>query len=683
MSMDSTAHGGPDRDMVDDLYENKDNVLSEKEAESLNPILKSLTDNESRYDEPVLMAEGGEKRIYRVYDGHLNRFVAMAKASRAVTERDQEQFLREGQLTANLTHPNIVPVYNVGIDSEGTPFFSMELIPGDSLRDIIHELKKGNASYKTQYPLETLLGIFSKVCDALSYAHSREVLHLDIKPDNIRVGQFGEVFLCDWGLARVIHEEKAEPPPGELDSDILNDMTLTGTMKGTPGFMAPEQTVREGNKTIKTDIYALGALLYNILTHEIPVKGSSANEVVENTRVGKIVPPRKRCPEKHIPQGLAAVALKALAFDPNNRYGSVLALQAEIQRFVSGFPTEAERAGPVVRLTLLAQRHRKLTFWLTAFLAVLAIVMSINLSIISRKHRAAETNFALFRNEQEETNRINKELTDLSILAQEIPNYTHAHRMQKLTEKLLALGRIEPDRLQVVLRRQATGLLVTQQFNEAIKAYEKLTDPSQHTLRRLKLCREYATLKPEDWKSLSGPELAQLLATHYSTLSGSLAKLIYYHDCQSPRSRNPEEHIAVVGIMLVRHNDISNAGKIPHLKLNRRPKGWHLDLSRTPYSSYRIEMTSPVEDLNILQSLQLYSLDISHTPVSLVKELRYLEIKELRMVGAALQPAKGLVGLFESMGLERLVLGKGDYPEGTIRFIRSKGIEVVEEEYEH
>lgn len=117
-------------------------------------------------------------------------------------------------MTANLTHPNIVPVYNVGIDSEGTPFFSMELIPGDSLRDIIHELKKGNASYKTQYPLETLLGIFSKVCDALSYAHSREVLHLDIKPDNIRVGQFGEVFLCDWGLARVIHEEKAETPAG-------------------------------------------------------------------------------------------------------------------------------------------------------------------------------------------------------------------------------------------------------------------------------------------------------------------------------------------------------------------------------------------------------------------------------------------------------------------------------------
>ena len=314
--------------------------MSDDEAASLTPILNSLKDHDFRYHEIEKIAEGGEKKITLAHDHRLDRRVAMARAVRNAAPQDLEQFLREARLTANLAHPNIMPVYNMGLDVEGEPFFSMELIPGDSLKSIIRKLRDADDSYRMDYPVETLLNIFMKVCDAIAYAHSRNVLHLDIKPDNIRVGEFGEVLVCDWGLARVINAEEDfnGTDSTELDGDILNDMTLSGTMKGTPGFMAPEQTQAYGEKTPQTDIYSLGALLYMLLTFKLPVEGSSAQEVIQNTRAGKVISPRRRRPERRVPKGLVAVIMKALALEPEKRYGSVMELSREIQQFLSGHP---------------------------------------------------------------------------------------------------------------------------------------------------------------------------------------------------------------------------------------------------------------------------------------------------------------------------------------------------------
>ena len=309
-------------------------AMSDEEVASLTPILNALTDRVARYHEIQKIAEGGEKKITLVHDHRLDRRVAMARAAHAKNPREQEQFLREARLTANLAHPNIMPVYNMGVDPEGVPFFSMELVPGDSLKTIITNLREGKESYKRDYPLDTLLTIFIKICDAISFAHSRNVLHLDIKPDNIRVGDFGEVLVCDWGLARVMNtpEEVSGEESDILDADVLNDMTLSGTMKGTPGFMAPEQTQAYGEKTAPTDIYALGAVLYMLLTHELPVSGASANEVIQNTREGKVIPPRRRKPDRPIPPSLVAVTMKALSLAPEDRYASALALRKEISR---------------------------------------------------------------------------------------------------------------------------------------------------------------------------------------------------------------------------------------------------------------------------------------------------------------------------------------------------------------
>jgi len=166
----------------------------------------------------------------------------------------------------------------------------MEFVHGDTRTGkSIKQLREGNAEYERKFPPARLFELFVKICDAVAYAHSRNVLHLDLKPSNITIGPFGEALLCDWGLAKVMQD--SEPvmegegiPAEELpDGDILNDLSERGMVKGTPGFMAPEQVKSNGQVSKQTDIYSLGALLYFILTCKPPIKGMSWNDVAANT----------------------------------------------------------------------------------------------------------------------------------------------------------------------------------------------------------------------------------------------------------------------------------------------------------------------------------------------------------------------------------------------------------------
>ncbi|MDF7822717.1 serine/threonine-protein kinase [Pontiellaceae bacterium B12227] len=651
-----------------------------EELEWSTPILNSLKETAKRYEELEPIAAGGEKRILRALDKRLKRCVAMAHPIKTDTPDDFEQFLREAQLTANLIHPNIVPIYNMGIGKSDTPFFTMELVPGDSLKDIILNLKNGDASYKTQYPLETLLGIFNKVCDAVAYAHSCKVLHLDIKPDNIRVGQFGEVLLCDWGLAHVGLDNNSDgkPETSGLDGEVLNDMTLSGTMKGTPGFMAPEQ-ISGDNKTPKTDIYALGAILYSILTYELPVEGKHTKELLKNTQHGKVIHPRIRRPSRPAPSSLTAVAMKALATSPENRYAGVRELQQDINRYQMGYPTEAEHAGIYTRMILLTQRHRKLSFWLITFMALLAIVMSINLSIIHSEKQTSETNFSLYKEQHEKAARINNELATLSYHAQDVRSYVSAKEMIPVTQQLLDRDDIDYETRLSILAEKARMHFMLQQFNAATSTMEQMPNLGKTETARLKLSRQYAEIKPNDGALLPAEDFARLLSND-AAVNRDLSIFLFFHYTRRAPRIIPEEHINVVAVMLSRLNEL-DLETIPDLKLTRRPEGYHLNLSHTPYSAYLVTVPL-VNRQNILRQLELYSLDISHTPISLTRELRQLKLKELRMVGVSMEPLSMLPWRLQGLGLERLIIGKGEYPDSVIQKIRSKGIEVVEEEYE-
>ena len=324
-----------------------------------SPIFDELQGLTNRYTKPQVIARGGLKQILRVFDLRTGRNVAMAKLLPDAPSEMYEPFLREARLTALLEHPYIIAIHDIGVGTDGLPYFTMELKVGDSLGEIIKQLGMGNTDHIARYDLRSLLVIFIKICDAVAYAHSRHVLHLDLKPDNIQVGDFGEVILCDWGLGEIIGSD-AETKFDELllNPDLLNNMALDGSIRGTLGFMAPEQ-VDDLENTVRTDIYGLGAILYSILTYAEPIEGNK-EEMFEMTRKGKILAPCARFPTLNIPRALDAVAMQAMAPAPAGRYANVDELSREVRGFISGFPTMAERAGLGKQLKLL-YRHRSLS----------------------------------------------------------------------------------------------------------------------------------------------------------------------------------------------------------------------------------------------------------------------------------------------------------------------------------
>lgn len=658
-----------------ELYDVGKEVMSNEELTSLTPILNSLQDHIDRYREIREIAEGGEKKITLVHDHLLDRRVAMARAAHAHNALDHEQFLREARLTANLAHPNIMPVYNMGVDPAGIPFFSMELVPGDSLKAIIKGLKQGGETYRKNYPLETLLNIYIKICDAIAYAHSRNVLHLDIKPDNIQVGDFGEVLVCDWGLARVLNTpaESTETADGMLDGDVLNDMTLSGTMKGTPGFMAPEQTQAYGEKTRQTDIYALGAMLYMLLTHELPVRGVSANEVIQNTREGNVVPPRRRRPDRRIPSSLVAVTMKALALEPACRYESVLALRKEISRYLSGHPTEAEHAGPITHLSLLMQRHSRVTFLLMFFLVLFAGVVGANLVAISREkaeavlaREKAEENFMLYVKEQKVSKELGKDLGEAVLYTVKSRDFVNAPSMIHVLENGLKEN-VDTVQRQNLLEQKGVLHFVLQEFNAASECFDGAGD-SRRAAQLKALSRKYAGIKTVDQARLSDKQLADLFNESSSTSKMTVFYLYYHHMRRRPASASPDEYIHLAIAILDQMNDTRSPREKP-LLLTKVNNGYHLDFSRSPYTVYSLNILG-VYHRNVLQPLRLKSLDISYSKMDDPVELRGLRLEELRMEGVRFADYKSLLQQLVSMKTSRIILNAEDYPEEMLLELR-------------
>ena len=347
------------------------------------------------------IAAGGMGRIYHGEDAQLHRDVAV-KVSK-MGEGCDPRFTKEAKILAQLAHPNIVPIHTMGVDEDGFPFYSMKLVKGKTLQEVIKGLKAGDAEMAAAYTRERLLDIFRKVCDAIAFCHSRRVIHRDLKPDNIMVGEFGEVLVMDWGLAKHLDEMA---PPATLTSEPAAEeaapvarvvplestdlgATLDGEVMGTPQYMSPEQASgRAFDLDERTDIYALGAILYAMLTLRPPVEAETLDEMLSKVRSGDIaamVTRRtkiSRDPEaapKHgepaamgagIPSALKAVTRRAMALQREDRYQTVEALSSDIESYLSGFATRAEEAGLLRQLVLLVRRHR------TAAAMILLMVVS-------------------------------------------------------------------------------------------------------------------------------------------------------------------------------------------------------------------------------------------------------------------------------------------------------------------
>ena len=396
------------------FYDLDDDVRS---SECSN-LYKKFTDLKSRYTEVEEIASGGMKRIYRAFDQKTGRYIALARLKEGMSAELHGSFIAEARLTAVLQHPNIIKVHEIGFDDEEQPYFTMDLKLGDSLADILGKLEDGNEEYLSLYPEQSLLMIFLKICDAVSYSHSQDILHLDIKPENIQVGEHGEVQLCDWGLARYTGEvEKSSEDL--LDQDFLNGQTLDSEIKGTPGYLAPERITKNQERSNQTDIYSLGALLYSILTFKRPFEGE-VQSILTKTIDGSLIAPKDRNKERNIPESLNAIVMKAMSLEPCDRYSSTKSLISDVKKHIDGFSTQAENAGFFKEISLFYKRNRKVCSLSIVFFVSLAVILFLFIKQLqsSRKkevnlrkaaevsQRAAEDNLQKYQEE--------KEMADLS-----------------------------------------------------------------------------------------------------------------------------------------------------------------------------------------------------------------------------------------------------------------------------
>jgi serine/threonine protein kinase len=347
------------------------------------------------------IARGGMGVIYEGVDPLLGRSVALKISSLAHNDGDP-RFKQEAEVLAALAHPNIVPIHGFGSDINGAPFYSMKLIKGRTLQSVIESLKTEAAATPSNYPLSKRLDVFRKACDALSFAHDQGFIHRDLKPDNIMVGEYGEVLVMDWGLAKRIGAPELRSQSRNANSPIDHSafdagMTLEGDVIGTPQYMAPEQAEgRVSDLDERSDVYSLGGILFALLALRPPIEGSSLDEVLGNVKSGRIsslttrrsksVVSRKSAPglDRSIPEPLRAVTMKALAFAPEDRYPSVQALAADIDAYLSGFATQAEQAGVLRKTALLIKRHKSISA-LAALLLTGGITFTIRLAASERK----------------------------------------------------------------------------------------------------------------------------------------------------------------------------------------------------------------------------------------------------------------------------------------------------------
>lgn len=295
------------------------------------------------------LGRGGMGRVVEAFDVQLGRTVALKEVLPKTSSGTHRRFAREIHITARLEHPAIVPLYDSGINNDGKPFYVMRRVSGQPLDELIARAKNLDDRL-------TLLPSLLAAIDAVGHAHDRGVIHRDLKPANILIGEHGETIVIDWGLAKVVGEvdEPADDEPDDADaSDSLR--TQVGSVFGTPGFMSPEQARGEA-LDLEGDVYALGAVLYQLLAGAPPVAGISATEVMDKTRTHDIKPLSETAPGA--PRELVAIVDKAHAFDPSNRYPDAGALAEDVRRFLAGQLVAAHDYTNWQRLARFARRHR-------------------------------------------------------------------------------------------------------------------------------------------------------------------------------------------------------------------------------------------------------------------------------------------------------------------------------------
>jgi serine/threonine-protein kinase len=377
-----------------------------------------------RYSLTRLHAQGGLGQVWLARDHALGREVALKelRPERAGYQPLLQRFLEEATITGQLEHPGIVPVYELAQRPESKqPFYTMRFIKGRTLSEASQAYhQKRQTGQAGGLDLVALVNAFVAVCNAVAYAHARGVIHRDLKGRNVVLGDFGEVIVLDWGLAKVTREPAQKQ--GERERETLaeslprvhvegygtREETDEGQVLGTPGYMAPEQAAGQQNDIGEhTDVYGLGALLYEILTGQPPFTGDDLEQIQRKVIHEPPIPPRALVPTTA--RALEAICLRGLAKRPADRYASAAALAKDVQRYLADEPVLAYREPVSARLRRWKRRHRTLVTGLAVLLVTAVIGLGVGILLIGRKgqeavvaRKRAEVNYQLARDAVEQ-----------------------------------------------------------------------------------------------------------------------------------------------------------------------------------------------------------------------------------------------------------------------------------------
>jgi serine/threonine protein kinase/tetratricopeptide (TPR) repeat protein len=350
------------------------------------------------------LATGGLGEVFVAHDEELRREVALKliQEQHAHDTDSRNRFLFEAEITSRLEHPGVIPVYGLGVNEKGRPYYAMRFIRGESLKESIARFHRADGPNREpgerSLALRELLGRFINVCNTIAYAHGRGVLHRDLKPANVMLGDYGETLVVDWGLAKITGRPDGEPQAeegiqGPEPRTSLNS-TKQGSWLGTPAFMSPEQAAgRIDLLGPASDVYSLGATLYNLLTGKSAFDGTDVTTVLSQVQEGTF--PSPRSVEPSIDRALEAVCLKAMAHKPENRYASCRALADDVERWAADLPVSAWREPFGRRVRRWGKQNR--TTVTAAAVAMLASVVGLAAVLIVQTQAKAELSHSLFR----------------------------------------------------------------------------------------------------------------------------------------------------------------------------------------------------------------------------------------------------------------------------------------------
>jgi len=347
-------------------------------------------------------AQGGLGQVSVALDRELNREVALKeiRPEHADNTTSRARFVVEAEITGRLEHPGVVPVYGLGCDAQGRPFYAMRFVKGQTLKEAIADFHRtgndaGRDRTQRSLALRRLLNRFVAVCDVVAYAHSRGVIHRDLKPSNILLGPYGETLVVDWGLAKVVARPETAAGAGRIEETLRpafssgSSDTLPGTALGTPAYMSPEQAEgRLDQVSPLSDVYSLGATLSCLLTGQIPFEGEEIAVVLRKVQTGAIVPPRQV--DRRVPAGLEAICLKAMALHPADRYASPRALADDLEHWLADEPVAVYREPLSIRLTRWGRRHRTLATGLGVLLVAAVIGLGLGTILMGRANERTE-----------------------------------------------------------------------------------------------------------------------------------------------------------------------------------------------------------------------------------------------------------------------------------------------------